>query len=381
MDISGILSYAKAELICVMVLIILLYKSIRGVDTRYISRLFTKMIVASLIFVVCYAFGNLIDAGAIKTSKNINYVCNILYLSFNSVASYLWFLYSENVQEEKYIKSKRACFLCFLPAILSIILSIASWKTHWLFYIDETNCYQRGKYFILQYVIPYSYILVTTAKAFCKSFKKENYAKRHEYQMLGMFVAAPILLSALQFISLQTLPISTGTTIAVLIVYLNSQEILISIDPLTGLNNRAQLIRYLSQCIKSPQKDKRMYLFILDLNRFKKINDNYGHVEGDAALKRTADALKRVGKRRGCFLARYGGDEFIMVCDMTGREAADALCGEINLELDKISIASGTPYKLEASIGYTERTKEITSIPDFIKAADVELYKIKHSRE
>lgn len=144
--------------------------------------------------------------------------------SFDAIACYLWFLYLEYIQDEEYIKSKYNRILCFLPALLSIILTVVSWKTHWLFYIDESNSYQRGTYSIFQYVVPYLYMQFTTAKVFIKSCKKENYAKKREYRTLGMFVVAPIALSALQFFSLQTMSISTGTTIAVLLVYLDSQK-------------------------------------------------------------------------------------------------------------------------------------------------------------
>lgn len=376
----NILTYAKTELVCIVILLILLYKSVKGIDTRYTWRLFVQMIVAALIFVSCYALSNLADVGVLRISRNLNYIFNILYFSFNSIASYLWFLYSENVQEEKYIQSKRSRLLCFIPAVVSIALSVLSWKTHWLFYIDGNNCYQRGPYFILQYVFPYLYILVTTGKAFWKSCRKENYAKKREYRTLGVFIVMPILLAALQFVSLQTLTISTGTTIAILLIYLNSQEILISQDPLTGLNNRSQLIRNLSQRMKNTAKNRRLYLIIMDMNHFKKINDRYGHVEGDNALVRAAQVLKKVGKEHDCFISRYGGDEFILLCEAAEKEEIENLCRDVNQELHKIKEKTKAPYELDASFGYAEYTDGIEAIPDFIKAADIELYKQKQTR-
>jgi diguanylate cyclase (GGDEF)-like protein len=68
-----------------------------------------------------------------------------------------------------------------------------------------------------------------------------------------------------------------------------------------------------------------MLLFMMDIDNFKSINDAYGHIEGDGALKAFSDAMKDVAIRYSAFIARYGGDEFCMVMDASGKLAGD--CG------------------------------------------------------
>ena len=69
--------------------------------------------------------------------------------------------------------------------------------------------------------------------------------------------------------------ISAGVTFASLQVYVSSREQLISVDPLTKLNNRMEMVRYLDNKMKNRSPGKDLYLFIMDLDYFKKINDKY----------------------------------------------------------------------------------------------------------
>ena len=132
--------------------------------------------------------------------------------------------------------------------------------------------------------------------------------------------------------------------------------------------------------MKIRTEGRQLYLMMMDMDEFKKINDQHGHVEGDEALVQIADVLKRVAGGRDCFLARYGGDEFILVCEMASPGEAEDFCREIQDALSEENAREDAPYRLSLSIGYAAYTGDITSIPDFIKAADRELYKVKKSR-
>lgn len=80
----------------------------------------------------------------------------------------------------------------------------------------------------------------------------------------------------------------------------------------------SRLLKYLSQKFKSFNSDdstKNLYLMMLDVDDFKKINDIFGHLEGDFALKLVADSLKKVAADTSCFISRLGGDEFVVVCE------------------------------------------------------------------
>jgi diguanylate cyclase (GGDEF)-like protein len=122
-------------------------------------------------------------------------------------------------------------------------------------------------------------------------------------------------------------------------------------DPLTGLPNRRQLERYVAAMVS---RGERAVVGVCDLDGFKSVNTRHGHHTGDLVLQRVAGVIHRV-MRRGDFVARYGGDEFVVVLpDATMLEAAEvarrigaAVDGE-----DWESLVPGTPVGV--SVGFAE---------------------------
>ena len=127
--------------------------------------------------------------------------------------------------------------------------------------------------------------------------------------------------------------ISAGVTFAALQVYISSREQLISVDPLTKLNNRSEMVRYLDNKMKNRNLHKDLYLFMLDLDYFKKINDKFGHTEGDTAIIIAADALKNAVNKTGLFVCRYGGDEFVIVGEVKPDFNPEEFCILINKQI------------------------------------------------
>ena len=83
-------------------------------------------------------------------------------------------------------------------------------------------------------------------------------------------------------------------------------------DALTGLNNRRRLDQFLEEHLEISSKDRPVSLLLMDVNGFKKINDKFGHIEGDAVLKMVGTVLKLAAADFDAFAARYGGDEFCL---------------------------------------------------------------------
>lgn len=106
-------------------------------------------------------------------------------------------------------------------------------------------------------------------------------------------------------------------------------------DPLTGLANRANLLASLEHELMrgSGRNNTGLTLAFCDLNRFKEVNDTYGHAAGDTLLRQVSDVL-RDSVRRGDLVARVGGDEFVVLCpEMTLRSSAEALVARIRTGL------------------------------------------------
>ena len=152
-------------------------------------------------------------------------------------------------------------------------------------------------------------------------------------------------------------------------------------DALTGFANRAALIQKIEEAAARQRRRQEPFtVLLLDLDRFKQVNDTLGHPAGDALLIEVATRLKSL-LRETDVLARLGGDEFaiIQAGEINQREAAKALAERIiemlrqPFEIDRGDISIGT------SIGIALASEHETGSDDLLKMADLALYRAKSS--
>ena len=203
----------------------------------------------------------------------------------------------------------------------------------------------------------------------------------HEKKLLFslvLFPIAPAGAGIIQFVYPQLPVACAALALSTLVLYLNWVDEMISIDPLTRLNNRKQLVYYYEQWSHIHEEDMKMYLLLIDANRFKSINDTYGHIEGDAALVRIADALRlSAGQlKRRTNIARYGGDEFVMLVWTETSEMVSGLCEEIQRTLSRMNEEAAADYELTVSIGIAQVFPEMP-LRELIRRADEQMYEAK----
>jgi diguanylate cyclase (GGDEF)-like protein len=153
-------------------------------------------------------------------------------------------------------------------------------------------------------------------------------------------------------------------------------------DDLTGLHNRRGFLALAGQQLKQAQRTGQQFLlFSCDLDNLKTINDSYGHQEGDAAIVRTAEALKHTF-RNSDILARFGGDEFCVLAFEASVQHEGSILERLKENLRKASKGESR-YLLSLSVGlarFDPRTP--VSLPDLMAEADTAMYLQKkgHSR-
>ena len=151
-------------------------------------------------------------------------------------------------------------------------------------------------------------------------------------------------------------------------------------DPLTDLYNRMEFEETLTKHIKnSRNKEQSNILCFLDLDHFKQVNDNAGHIAGDELLKLLSKIfLKHI--RNSDFLARIGGDEFAIILENCDTEKALDITEDIRSEVESFTFNwMDTDYKVSVSIGITSISKQATKISDVIEQADKACYSAKNS--
>ena len=150
-------------------------------------------------------------------------------------------------------------------------------------------------------------------------------------------------------------------------------------DDLTGLANRAVLMEKISEALSRTLRHGRHFaILMLDLDRFKSVNDSLGHPAGDALLRETAIRLRASTREIDC-VARLGGDEFAVVLDAEGdlEDAAIALSERILEEIRRPYDLDGRTLTLGTSIGIALAPQDAATGSELIKHADLALYQAK----
>ncbi|BEL02767.1 hypothetical protein Q0Z83_009580 [Actinoplanes sichuanensis] len=149
-------------------------------------------------------------------------------------------------------------------------------------------------------------------------------------------------------------------------------------DLLTGLPNRAELWHHLDAALAAEQRAGRpsVVLLFCDLNGFKQVNDRLGHLAGDQLLTEVAARMRT----SGAFIARYGGDEFVLLCDDPDQAAAaHRLTTHLHGALAPPILVAGEHVRVGASIGAVLSDKTLDA-DELIRRADSAMYTEKATR-
>jgi diguanylate cyclase (GGDEF)-like protein len=151
-------------------------------------------------------------------------------------------------------------------------------------------------------------------------------------------------------------------------------------DGLTGIFNR----RYLDKRLEEEYQRARRYgrilsLIVLDIDYFKKVNDNYGHQCGDLILKNVADKIASSIRKTDC-LGRYGGEEFCCILPETGLEVAQQVAERFRIMIqDMESILNDHTVKITISLGIAQLAEGMASEKELFSRADEALYEAKRT--
>jgi len=151
-------------------------------------------------------------------------------------------------------------------------------------------------------------------------------------------------------------------------------------DFLTGIYNRRYFFNHIQEYIDASQESfKKLYIAMLDIDHFKKINDSYGHDEGDKAIVAVADIL-RTNTHQEDLVARFGGEEFCVAMLAENDEIAFNICERIRQKIESFSFITkdNKEVSFTISIGLAEHSED-EDVNNTINDADLRLYEAKNS--
>ena len=371
--------YAEIYLFCIIIVWLCKYWSDQRSSDSASERWLHTALVGFLISFICNFLFTLFHRvlPAVFLTRHACWLFKTAYHVMLCFGVYAWCGYADTEYRGNLFSTRKQVMLSAIPLGLLVLLIISNLWTHSLFNIDE-NGYVRGKLFHLEMGLLVAITTVFSVRLLLRARGETDPIKRGHMKLVSSFPLC-LLIAWLLSIAGESFPIiCVAITIELLCLYMGTSTQQISMDKLTQVNNRQNLMSFLEyKCVNHSEK---MFLFMMDLDYFKTINDTYGHLEGDNALIRAAKALKMScgDFRRRPYIARYGGDEFIVVIESTKQEA-DQLLENIRTNLDALNASANKPYRLAFSIGVAEYHPGMDAHA-LIEAADKELYKIKRAR-
>ncbi len=371
--------YILINVFCAFLLIVFAVHSRIGMGDSTSRRYFAATNYAIVVFLLSDITWFALNNGLIPQIWWLGTLVNNVYFLSVTVAGYLWFVYLALLAKSKALAGVRGQRLAVIPTLIHLFLCIYNVFDPILFGIDENFNYFRGPLFLTQYAFYYLYLGSISIYALIKAFKPENYIDRTRYLVVAMFPVLPAVSGALQM-TFTAIPMNAiAFTLNLTIVYMNELGQQVSQEPLTQLANRKQLMRALDQGIESHGNDGQLYLYMMDLDHFKSINDTYGHTEGDFALASTGVALKRAvsGLHQRATVARYAGDEFAIIAYFDSPQEAEDFKQVIKREIQAQNDLMAKDYVLDMSVGYAQYSPDMKGFKAFIEAADAQLYQEK----
>lgn len=245
----------------------------------------------------------------------------------------------------------------------NVLLQVSSISTGWTFYIDENNVYQHGAFNWVYTVVCIFCSMYTMIKCFKYGNHFQSSSKRTSFALCMLLLSGIVLRQINREVRLELLSV----TFVGIFMYIYYVDILQKSDTLTGLMNQGSYISKLSDITG------KAGIVYFDINEFKEINDNYGHIYGDKVLHIVGQIIKDVYEKYGsCY--RIGGDEFCVILEEK-IEDIEALNAEFEQQLEE---NRKTEKNLPTvSLGYSVFDPEKDDIQDIVYLADKNMYRTK----
>jgi len=354
----------------VLLMLVMLLYTIHRMDRKSLSDKLFVAIISATIIVLVVDFLSRFDGTSHPAFPFINHVSNFVLFSINPSVSCIWLLFILAWLNRGDKEMKKATRWTIVLNIVNLAIVIVSLFTGWYYTIGPDNIYVRGPY----YPVSTIFMLAPLVASYITILTNRKQLESRVFIAMLLFSVPPLIGTLLQ-ISYYGYPFALNSlVISSFILLLYVQDCSIYSDFLTGAGNRRQLYAVVQERIIRSSPGRTFSVIMLDIDNFKAINDNYGHEVGDRVLVETAQMLK-ASVRSKDYVTRYGGDEFIIVVDISDEESLKTVINRIDSSRRKVNESERLPVELAFSVGsivYKHGT--LMSVDELIREADGEMY-------
>lgn len=369
-DIMEIMLHLQVYIVSISILLVLLIKIMIEKDNdTFQSKIFTMITFFTLCVLITEAAGWVFNGKPGMNNRIILTIIDTIEFILVLIPGVFWMIYVDYSIYNSIRRVKRIAIISGLLLMYFIPLAVTTPYTKLLFYIDSSNKYNRGAWFWQSECIYYMIFIYVFAILI---WNRKKIPRRILIPML-LYYLPPFAGTVLQILFYGVSLAWSGVSISILIIYVYIQNQKVTIDYLTGLYNRRKLDSYLENIAKRHKNSKKILVLMMDINKFKTINDTWGHEMGDRALKDCAMILKKCFNNRE-FIARYAGDEFVVVLQLKTNEDIDNVIKRLTATVNEIESIGDFPYKLSLSVGYGMFPDDGQDITKVIEVADERMY-------
>ena len=369
--------YIESNGIFIVLLCVLLVCLRKQTGSMWEERLFKRAILLNIGVLIADTGTWIFDGYVAFETLWINKLVFCAYYVLTVMFVFVWMLYAICKLRAKPRRLRRYMPIIALPLVVAEIMSVGSLWTGWCYKFDAQGAYIRGELFMIHTAILWLYFFITIIYAVRALIGRHGKRLTREGKHIIISVLFPILGGLLQTLFYGLNLAWTSSCISFVIMFISIQNKQALTDALTGIYNRGAFTEYLAERINSRNREGRLFLLMMDINRFKMINDNMGHVSGDEALKAVAKMLTRISRVAGDgdFLARYGGDEFAYICSRKERADVEKLVEYIREESRELQGILNFESPVTMSIGWAEyHSDTYATEEEFIEEADRRMY-------
>lgn len=380
MDIKDFVFYAEANIICIIMLLMVLINDILHSTQQEKQVWFKRAIVANILYFTSDIGWAAVLAGQLPRTRTLVVLFNFINYILLSLMAYEWFMFMAASEKMEFRKSEKKRRMFFLPMVVSAAVMMIAYCVAPSFWIGE-NGELNDLYYPMMIAVPAFYLTTSFIFSMKNAEKAQSRDEKKLYRLIGIYPIGVMAFGILQVVSLSLPVFCFGCTIMLQFFYMQNMQTMISVDALTRLNNRGQIDRFMDQV--RYKENAPVFILMIDIDRFKQINDTYGHAEGDRALIIVSETLKEICEqfKADVFLGRYGGDEFTVIMQNPGEdENPGRMAAIIRGVLSQKRAEKNLPYDLDVSVGYEALRDKNDTMEACMRRADEKLYEDKKSR-